>query len=117
VWRPARPAAEAAVTGTAPRSPHEAAVLLAATVGAALAAMTDLRHPAPTVLVGRIEAGLREALAYPSPTHRDPQSATARGSAATRSACALLAAKAWSEAHRALLAARDHLGGSAPGAR
>jgi hypothetical protein len=116
VWRAARPATGAAVTGTAPRSPHEAAVLLAATIGAALAAMTDLRHPAPTVLDGRIEAGLREALAY-QPNPRDPHSATARGAAATRSACALLAAKAWSEAHQALLAARDHLGRSAPGAR
>jgi len=38
------------MTGDAPRSPHEAAVLQATTVGTAPTAMIDLWHPASTVL-------------------------------------------------------------------
>ena len=40
----------ATMTGNAPRSPHEAAGLPATTVGTAPAGMTDLWHPAATVL-------------------------------------------------------------------
>jgi hypothetical protein len=94
----------------APRSIQDAAALLAGTVHAALEAMADLRRPAAALLDGRIEADLRGALAYQSPTTRDPQSAIALGSAAARSACAHLSAKAWTEAHQALLAAQEHLG-------
>ena len=79
--------------------------------------MADLRRPAAAVLDGRVEADLRGALTYQSPTPLDPRSATALGTAAARSACAHLSARSWIEAHQALLTAQEHLGPGQAGAR
>lgn len=105
------------MTTTMPRSPEEAAALLAAAVRTALGEMIDMRQPAPTVVDGRIENALREALGHQPPTPRDPQSPTALASAAARAACAHLSVKAWTEARQALLVAQDHLGGPPAGRR
>lgn len=89
-------------------------MLLASAVRAALTALTDLRHPPAALLDGRTEAALREALTFQPPTPRNPQSAAALGGAAARSACAHLAAQAWTDAYLALLTAQDHLGHRPP---
>ena len=103
------------MTLTPPRSAHDAGVLLATTVSAALAALADLRFPPAALLDGRIEAALRDALTFQPPTARDPQSAAALGAAAARSACAHLSTQAWTDAYLGLLTAQDHFGPRPPG--
>ena len=100
----------AAPVTTPPRTVHEAVLVLARTVGGALAALSDLRDPPAVLLDGRTEAALRHALSLQPAIPSDPQSASAVGAAAVRSACAHLSVRAWTDAYLALLTAKDHLG-------
>jgi hypothetical protein len=93
----------------ASRPVGDAAAQLQDAVRAALEALADLSRPAPPVIDGRIHAALGRALSYQPASSAAPHSALARGTAATRAACAHLAAGSLVDAYLALRTAFEHL--------
>lgn len=97
-----------------PRSPLDAVNVLLTAIRVALDGLTNLRLLPPAILEGAVEANLRHALAVQPDSRLDPGSPGSLAAAAARTACAHLAAHAWTDALQALHAAHDHLARAAP---